>query len=184
MWMGFWVFLYKKPAKNPRVNASELAYIHQDDYLEEGSESAIQPATEWKLSWADCFRYRQTWSFALGKFLTDGVWWFFLFWVPAYLSSVYDMPSSDPRAQLAIFVLYLISMLSLLGGYLSIFFVNRKGMEPYAGRMRAMLIFAFFPFCWLCSHSLWDTSRIGFRLLSLVLPEPHIKLGRLIFFQL
>ncbi len=158
VWMGFWVFLYKKPAENPRVNASELAYIHQDDCLEEGSEFTEQPAREWKLSWSDCFRYRQTWSFALGKFLTDGVWWFFLFWVPAYLSSVYDMPSSDPRAQLAIFVLYLISMLSLLGGYLPTFFVNRKGMEPYAGRMRAMLIFAFFPLLALLAQPLGHIS--------------------------
>jgi ACS family hexuronate transporter-like MFS transporter len=55
------------------------------------------------------------------------------------------MPSHDPRAQVAIFVLYAVSMLSLVGGWLPTYFIEKKGMNPYAGRMRAMLIFAFFP---------------------------------------
>lgn len=77
--------------------------------------------------------------------MTDGVWWFYLFWTPAYLSSVYDMKSSDPASQLAIFVLYAITLLSIVGGWLPTYFVDKKQMNPYAGRMRAMLIFAFFP---------------------------------------
>lgn len=145
VWMGFWVFIYKKPEDNPRVNAAELAYINQDkasaDLMEKGTEQAPQR----KLSFAECFKFKQTWAFALGKFMTDGVWWFYLFWVPAYLSSVYNMPSSDPKAQIAIFVLYGVSMLSLIGGWLPTYFVEKKGMNPYAGRMKAMLIFAFFP---------------------------------------
>ncbi len=149
VWMGFWVFLYKKPEANPRVNAAELAYINQDEVstiqTETQADGRIQRGKGGKLSFADCFRYKQTWAFAVGKFMTDGVWWFYLFWVPAYLSSVYDMPSSDPKAQLAIFVLYGISLLSLVGGWLPTYFVDKKGMNPYAGRMKAMLIFAFFP---------------------------------------
>ena len=141
IWMGFWVFAYKKPEKNPRVNKPELAYIH----LDEGIITDAAEAQTKKLSFADCFKYKQTWSFAFGKFITDGVWWFFLFWAPAYLSSVYNMPSSDPKAQIAIFTLYGISMLSLAGGYLPTYLVEKKGMNPYAGRMKAMLIFAFFP---------------------------------------
>ena len=77
--------------------------------------------------------------------MTDGVWWFYLFWTPAYLSSVYGMQSSDPKAQIALFVLYMITLLSIVGGWLPSFFVDKKGMHPYAGRMKAMLIFAFFP---------------------------------------
>lgn len=138
VWMGVWVFVYKKPENNPKVNRVELEYIMQD-------EAAEEPVKVDKMSFGACMRQRQTWAFALGKFLTDGVWWFFLFWMPAYLSSVYGMPSSDPRAQAAIFVLYGITLLSLVGGWLPTWFVNRKGMNPYAGRMRAMLIFAFFP---------------------------------------
>lgn len=145
IWMGFWVFIYKKPNVHPKVNAAERTYIHQDDLSVTAAAEQTQVVREKKLSFKECFKYKQTWSFAFGKFMTDGVWWFYLFWVPAYLSSVYNMPSSDLNAQMAIFSLYLISMLSLIGGYLPTFFVEKKGMNPYAGRMKAMLIFAFFP---------------------------------------
>jgi len=145
VWMGFWVFIYKKPEKNPRVNKAELDYIHIDEKQGNAEEVRNDEKTEKKLSFFDCFKYRQTWSFAFGKFMTDGVWWFYLFWAPAYLSSVYGMKSSDPKAQIAIFTLYVITMLSLVGGYLPTYFVEKKKMDPYAGRMRAMLIFAFFP---------------------------------------
>ena len=145
LWMGLWVFIYKKPEVHPRVNKVELAYIQSDDEVKNKIEEKIEKSQPKKLSFTDCFKYKQTWSFALGKFTTDGVWWFFLFWVPAYLSSVYNMPSSDPKAQIAIFTLYGISMLSLIGGYLPTYFIEKKGMNPYAGRMKAMLIFAFLP---------------------------------------
>ena len=142
IWMGFWIFMYKKPEVHPKVNEEELAYIQQDlvadrklvDYVEETSKKA---------SFADCFRYKQTWAFAFGKFMTDGVWWFFLFWAPAYLSSVYGMDST--QSALPLFVLYIITLLSIIGGWLPTYFVDQKGMNPYEGRMRAMLIFAFFP---------------------------------------
>ena len=144
VWMGFWVFIYKKPEKNPHVNKAEYAYIHLDEVVK-GTAEKIEKTKERVLTFAECFKFKQTWSFAFGKFMTDGVWWFYLFWTPAYLSSVYNMPSSDPKAQIAIFTLYGISMLSLLGGYLPTYFVEKKKMEPYAGRMKAMFIFALLP---------------------------------------
>ncbi|MNK05953.1 Hexuronate transporter [compost metagenome] len=142
VWMGFWIFVYQKPEVHPKVNAAELAYIQQDliadrklvDYIEE---------TTVKVSFMDCFRYKQTWAFAAGKFMTDGVWWFFLFWTPAYLSSVYKMDST--QSAFPLFVLYTITLLSIIGGWLPTYFVEKKGMNPYAGRMKSMLIFAFFP---------------------------------------
>lgn len=141
VWMGFWVFLYKKPHAHPRVNKSELAYILQDSE----NESVTTKKEEKKISFAECFRYKQTWAFAIGKFMTDGVWWFYLFWTPAYLSDVYGLTSDSTMAQLLLFVLYAITLLSIYGGWLPTYFVNKKGMDPYAGRMRSMLIFAFFP---------------------------------------
>jgi len=90
--------------------------------------------------------------------MTDGVWWFFLFWTPAYLSSVYDLPSNNPTAQLLIFVLYAITLLSIIGGWLPTYFVEKKGMEPYSGRMRAMLIFAFFPLLTMFAQPLGNIS--------------------------
>ena len=142
IWMGFWVFIYKKPEKHPLVNAAELHYIQQDkDHAPMDKNNQPQR----KLTFAECFKFKQTWAFAFGKFMTDGVWWFFLFWTPAYLSSVYGMKSSEPTAQLALFVLYAITLLSIIGGWLPSYFVDKKGMNPYAGRMKSMLIFAFFP---------------------------------------
>lgn len=143
VWMGFWVFIYKKPETNPRVNAAELEYIQQDKY--EGKTTTTPVEEDKKVSFFKCFKYKQTWSFILGKFMTDGVWWFYLFWTPAYLSSVYNIKSSDGEGQLAIFVLYAITLLSIIGGWLPSYFVDKKKMNPYAGRMKAMLIFAFFP---------------------------------------
>ena len=145
LWMGLWVFIYKKPEVHPRVNKAELAYIHSDEKTDNQPGKDIEKEQIKQLSFADCFKYNQTWSFAIGKFMTDGVWWFYLFWAPAYLSSVYHLPSSDPKAQIAIFTLYGISMLSLIGGYLPTYFIEKKGMNPYAGRMKSMLIFAFLP---------------------------------------
>lgn len=142
VWMGFWVFVYKKPDVHPRVNAAELKYIQQD---KDDQDVAKDGQVAKKLSFAQCFKFKQTWAFAFGKFMTDGVWWFFLFWTPAYLSSVYGMKSSDTMSQIALFVLYAITLLSIIGGWLPSYFVSKKGMDPYAGRMRSMLIFAFFP---------------------------------------
>ena len=146
IWMGFWTFLYKKPDENPAVNEAELAYIHQDDLLEEEAPEVVEEVKKpKKISVWKALSYKQTWAFVFGKFMTDGVWWFFLFWMPAYLSSVYDIKSSDIEGQLALFVLYLITLLSILGGWLPTYMVDKKGMDPYKGRMKSMLIFAFFP---------------------------------------
>lgn len=142
VWMGFWIFIYKKPEKNPGVNAAELTYIQQD---KDDAPMDKNNKPQRKLTFGECFKFKQTWAFAFGKFMTDGVWWFFLFWTPAYLSSVYGMKSSEPAAQLALFVLYAITLLSIIGGWLPSYFVDKKGMNPYAGRMKSMLIFAFFP---------------------------------------
>ena len=143
IWMGFWVFIYKKPEQNKKMNAAEYAYIHQDD--EEPKEEAKPAEEEVKLSFLQCISCRQAWAVIIGKFLTDGVWWFFLFWIPAYISDVYGLPSSHPKAQAGIFVLYAITMLALYGGKLPTIIINKTGKDPYACRMKAMFIFSLFP---------------------------------------
>lgn len=145
IWMGFWVFMYNKPEKSRFVNKEELDYIRQDDAAVTGApeESA---AKELQIPFWKCFTYRQTWSFIVGKFFTDGVWWFYLFWAPAYFSDTYGYASSSKEAISLIFTLYaIVTVLSIFGGYLPKLFVEKKGMNPYVGRMLAMLIFAFFP---------------------------------------
>ncbi len=167
IWMFFWQFMYDKPEKSKHVNQEELAYIHQDDAAEAGAEKA--PAVEEKsIPMLQCFAYKQTWSFAIGKFLTDGVWWFFLFWAPAYFQDQFNAPASSPLGQGLIFTLYaIVTVISLFGGYLPKLFVEKKGMHPYTGRMLAMLIFAFFPLVALAAQPMgamspwWPAILIG-----------------------
>ena len=145
VWMALWIWLYDKPKQNKFVNNAELNYIEQDEDLAE--VKADEPEKEEKtIGFMKCFCYRQTWSFIVGKFMTDGVWWFFLFWAPAYFSDQYGYTSDSPMAIALIFTLYaIVTVLSIGGGYLPTYFVDKKGMNPYIGRMRAMLIFACFP---------------------------------------
>ena len=167
VWMGLWVFLYDKPNKNKHVNEVELNYIEQDNDLSEVKNEAAE-TEEKTIPFFKCFQYRQTWSFIMGKFMTDGVWWFFLFWAPAYFSDQYGYASDSPMAIALIFALYaIVTILSIGGGYLPTYFVDKKGMNPYAGRMRAMLIFACFPILALVAQPLgaysawWPAIIIG-----------------------
>ncbi len=145
LWMGFWLFMYDKPEQSKHVNKAELDYIHQDD-AEETKNVQTEVKAEKTIPFWKCFTYRQTWSFIVGKFFTDGVWWFYLFWAPAYFSDQYGYSSSSSMGIALIFTLYMIvTVLSIFGGYLPKLFVDKKGMNPYAGRMLAMLIFAFLP---------------------------------------
>ena len=142
VWAGIWIFVYDKPTESKHVNEAELAYINSDE-----AEAPKEADKEEKqMSFIEAFKHRQTWSFAFGKFMTDGVWWFFLFWAPAYFQDQFGILASDTQGVWLIFTLYaIVTVVSLFGGYLPKIFVEKKGMEPYAGRMRAMLIFAFFP---------------------------------------
>lgn len=140
LWMFFWQAMYKKPHLHPKVNKAELAYIQQDD-TNTAAEKEIEAKK--KLPLLQAFKYNQTWLFAVGKFMTDGVWWFFLFWTPAYLKDVYGLSGMQAAPYLT--VLYAITMLSLIGGWLPTYFITKKQMDPYGGRMKAMLIFAFIP---------------------------------------
>ena len=167
IWMGLWVFLYDKPRKSKHVNNAELNYIEQDAV--EAAEVIEEPKEEKSINFLKCFTYKQTWSFVVGKFMTDGVWWFFLFWAPAYFSDQYGYTSDSTMGIILIFTLYAIcTILSIFGGYLPTLFVDKKGMNPYAGRMLAMLIFACFPLLALFAQPMgaysawWPAIIIGF----------------------
>ena len=143
IWAGIWLFVYDKPAQSKFVNEAELNYVNQDEENEKAAEVVVE---EKQMSYLEAFSHRQTWSFAFGKFATDGVWWFFLFWAPAYFSDQYGYKSDSGMGIALIFTLYaIVTVLSMFGGYLPKLFVEKKGMNPYQGRMLAMLIFAFFP---------------------------------------
>ncbi len=168
IWMFFWQFMYDKPEKSKHVNEAELAYIHQDDEAEAEAAKAAAQTEEKAIPMLKCFGYKQTWAFIVGKFFTDGVWWFFLFWAPSYFQNQFGYKASDPMGQALIFTLYaIVTILSIFGGYLPKLFVEKKGMEPYSGRMLSMLLFAFFPLVALLAQPLgaqsawWPAILIG-----------------------
>lgn len=144
IWWGLWLYVYQSPENNTKMNDAERAYINQDIAADVAMGDTTSTDEKVKaLSFWQCLGYKQTWAFAFGKFMTDGVWWFFLFWTPAYLESQYNMSNTDVAMPIA--VLYTITVFgSVFGGKFPTYFIN-KGMNPYAGRMRAMLIIAFFP---------------------------------------
>jgi ACS family hexuronate transporter-like MFS transporter len=143
VWMGMWQLLYEKPEQQKRLSSTELAYINSDTTVAAGHARLGTADTDEKITWVQLLSYRQTWAFALGKFLTDGVWWFFLFWLPKYLSAQYGLAGTEIMVPLAL--LYSMTMVgSIGGGWLPTYFINR-GHTPYSGRMKAMLLIAIFP---------------------------------------
>ena len=146
LWMGVWLFIYKEAPSSGERRDSSLPF----------REGAGVGRREW--SGGSLFLKRQTWAIVLGKFLTDGVWWFFLFWTPAYISDVYGYTSDTPMAQMLIFTLYAITLLSIYGGKLPTIFINRTGRDAYTCRMRAMFIFALFPLLGLLAQPLGGIS--------------------------
>ena len=139
LWLIFWWMYYEKPEKQKKLSAGELAYISSG---EEEKETEITGEVK-KVSWVKLLGYKQTWAFAFGKFMTDGVWWFFLFWLPAYLKAQYGIV--DTAVMMPLAILYTIAMVgSITGGWFPMYFI-RKGHKVYDGRMKAMLIIALFP---------------------------------------
>ena len=153
LWLFFWLAFYEKPEKQKRLSAAELEYIHSDT---EQSELTASTATAEKVSWFKLLAYKQTLAFTFGKFMTDGVWWFFLFWLPAYLKDQYGMTGTEIMLPLSL--LYSMTMFgSIGGGYFPIYFI-RKGYQPYDGRMKAMLLIALIPLVVLAAQPLGSIS--------------------------
>ena len=139
LWLFFWVIYYASPERQPRLKPDELAYIRMD----ENETTATDQSDSTPFKWSKLFQFKQTWAFSLGKFLTDGVWWFFLFWLPAFLKEKYGMTGTEMMWPLV--VLYSMVMVgSVAGGWFPVIFI-KKGYNPYEGRLKAMLIIAIFP---------------------------------------
>lgn len=148
LWLIFWWIFYDEPKDQKRLSSSELAYILSDDEPQEIVQE-VSPITP-KVPWYKLLSFNQTWAFVIGKFLTDGVWWFFLFWLPSFLKDQYNMTGTEIMFPLV--VLYSMTMIgSVGGGAFPMYFIN-KGYSPYDGRMRAMFIIALIPLVVLLSQ--------------------------------
>jgi MFS transporter, ACS family, hexuronate transporter len=135
IWLIFWVIYYEIPARQQRLSKAEFDYIHSD--LDENTEGA----NEKPVSWLSLFGIRQTWTFVFGKMLTDPIWWFFLFWLPSYFATRFQLDLKKPSLELII-VYTATTIGSIGGGYLSGYFI-KKGWPVFRARKTAMLIFAF-----------------------------------------
>lgn len=146
VWLFFWLWLYREPAEHPRVSPQELALIQSDP---PDSESG-------KMSWARLFPLRETWAFAAAKFFTDPVWWFYLFWLPRYVTETFHLTLDQNRAP--ILAVYAASCIgSVAGGWLSGAMI-RRGNSVNVSRKTAMGICAvavipvlYAPY----THNLW-----------------------------
>lgn len=154
-WLILWFWFYETPEKQKRLSAEELAYIQSDEELEVISADEEEVKAK-KVPWFKLLSYKQTWAFATGKFLTDGVWWFFLFWLPSYLKAEYGMTGTDIMIPLA--VLYGLTMFGSIGGGWFPMYYIKKGYAPYDGRMKAMLVIALIPLVVLGAQPLGDIS--------------------------
>ena len=129
VWLIFWLLLYRKPEDHPRLSKSELAYIRSDP---------VEPVG--KISWSALLPHRQTYTFVVGKFLTDPIWWFYLFWVPDFLQRKHGLALMN--IGIPIMVIYVISDVgSVAGGWLSSRLIHR-GSTVNAARKTTMLICA------------------------------------------
>ena len=133
-WLIFWFLYYDVPTQQKRLSRTELEYITHDDAKEQPE------ATTEKVSWLSLLTFRQTWAFIVGKFLTDPVWWFYLFWLPSFLNKEYGMTKTDLAIPIAV-VYTMTTFGSVLGGWLSGYFIN-KGWPVHKARKTAMLTYA------------------------------------------
>jgi ACS family hexuronate transporter-like MFS transporter len=129
IWLLFWLALYKRPEEHPRLTAEELKHIQTDP-----------PDTEARIPWAKLLPHRQTWAFAIGKFMTDPIWWIYLFWLPDFLNRNHGIDLKS--IGLPLIVVYLIADIgSVAGGWLSSSLIKR-GWTINGARKTAMLVCA------------------------------------------
>ncbi len=133
IWLIFWWLIYEIPSRKKGLSKEEYDHIHSD--VEEQVDVPGKP-----VSWGRLLKVRQTWAFVFGKFLTDPIWWFFLFWLPGYFSDTFSLNLSKPGWPLVI-VYSATTIGSIGGGYLSGYLIKR-GLPVYKARKRAMLFFA------------------------------------------
>jgi len=139
------------PAKQRRLKQEEFDYIHSD--TDEVVSMAAAKASTPRISWGKLLNYKQTWALAIGKFLTDGVWWFYLFWLPDFLHEQYQLSQTEMAIPIA--VVYIISSIgSVFGGWLPMNFI-KKEWPVFKARKTSMLMYA------LCAIPVFTAQLLG-----------------------
>ena len=155
LWLIFWFRLYQPPRLQPRLSPAEFALIHADDQIPSDASDSDQA----RVPWFSLFRYPQTIAFITGKFMTDGIWWFYLFWLPDYLHKQFGM--ARQAVMLPTFIVYGVAIIgSIYGGAIPMALI-RRGMPVHQARMRAMLIIASCPLAVLATQYFANVSVFG-----------------------
>ncbi len=155
-WLIFWFWLYDTPAKQKRLKKPEYDYIHIDEEVGAGEQTGAEAH---QFSWWKLFSYRQLWSFFAGKLMTDGIWWFYLFWLPDYLIKQFHM--TNQQIMMPTFIVYGVAIIgSIYGSSIPMTFIKR-GMSVYKARMTTMFIIALFPLAVLATQYFGDVARFG-----------------------
>jgi len=163
IWLIFWGIMYKTPKKaleKGQLSQVEYDYIHSGDSAQETADEANGSN---KVPWLKMLTYRQTWSFTIGKFMTDGIWWFLLFWLPTYVKHQFcvgmDADQTATYVMLSNFIVFGIAIIgSVYGGSIPMTFIN-KGWATYKARMTAMLLIAAAPLVLLFTQ--WAAGSFG-----------------------
>jgi ACS family hexuronate transporter-like MFS transporter len=130
LWLVAWFVMYERPEIHKRVTKSELAFIHSD---------APEPPAA-KIPWMTLMKYRQTWAFILGKFLTDPIWWFYLYWLPKFLNKSYGLTITNLGPPLI--VIYMMTSIGSIGGGWLSGSLLRRGWAVNSSRKVVMLLCA------------------------------------------
>ncbi len=137
IWLVLWLMFYETPAKSPKLSKAEYDYIHSDAAEVEADKNDVNKP---QVSWFKLLSFKQTWAFALGKLLTDPIWWFYLFWLPDFLQSQYKLSGTEIAVPVAL-VYTLSTFGSVAGGYLPMYLI-KIGWPVFRARKTSMLIYA------------------------------------------
>jgi len=137
VWLFFWLWLYEIPSKHKKISREELNYIESD---KDDVQDEVQSSR--KISWAKLFTFPQTWAFVAGKFFIDPIFWFFLFWLPSYFSSTFNLNLKVISVELML-IYGATTIGSIAGGYFSSHLINR-GWAVLKARKMVLLLFALF----------------------------------------
>ncbi|MEA2707709.1 MAG: transporter, family, hexuronate transporter [Phycisphaerales bacterium] len=129
IWVAFWLPLYRRPTEHPKVSPGELAYIQSDP-----------PDPPVRVPWARLIQFRQTWAFAIGKFMTDSIWWFYLFWFPVVMADRFKVDLKN--IGLPMITVYLLADVGSVGGGWLSSHLMKRGWSVNVARKTAMLVCA------------------------------------------
>lgn len=153
IWLVLWFYFYEIPAKQHRLSKTEFDYIHSDT-----DDQYSQTVSPEKISWLKLLSFKQTRAYVLGKFLTDPIWWFYLFWLPAFLKAQYNIEGT--AIAMPVTLVYTMACFGSVGGGWLPMHLIKKNWPVFKARKTSMLIYALFVLPvvfaqWLGSFNMW-----------------------------